>query len=174
MIKTEELSEATLLLNEVESVGIKEIRESVTSNISFNEITRVDAKFCRLSVSLDLQSVGATCIGFVRDALNKQSSFDVEQIGHTSQSTLISLNRNLSENYIDNQELQDNVKKNIDYLIEKALNTEYSSLKKIVHFHEFSKSEPFSNVKTDVAKKSFFDRIGLLIAKASDNIGLSS
>ena len=173
--KMESIQDLTRRLNEVEQTGIKQIIDGIDVETRFSTIPRQDGNQCHMSVKLKVQNVNPSCSLFVRDALENSKLFVVESIGAEGKVVSATYDNRLSENYVNNKELQGNAEKNIGYQLNKILERELSRLQDSVHNYEFKDNKgAFSKTKSTGNKSGILDRMFSKLKRASEHAGLGA
>jgi hypothetical protein len=147
-IEKNKLIELTMLLNDIESVGIEEIRNGI-GELKCNFSSFRDRYTCDVSAYVDVSKVSPDLQVFVRDAITKLNIFNLEKVGIRTQATEISFHRTMSDNYI-NPEKQNEFKDSIEKQVINALEDEYKLIKYQVKNDELiGDSDPLRKVKIE-------------------------
>lgn len=147
-IEKKKLIELTMLLNNIESVGIEEVRKSIGElKCKFSSVR--DGSECAVSAYVDVSRVSPELQVFARDAITKLKIFNLEKVGTRTQTTEISFHRNMSDNYLE-PEKQNAFKDSIEKQVVHALENECKLIKyQVKNYELIGDSDPLRKVKIE-------------------------
>jgi len=134
-----------LMLDAIESLGVDKILEKANLKMEFKAgLSGLGDRVCKVKSEITLDALPIDVSAFMVDAMRKHRLAIVKLRSEGCKTNSVQILHNLSDKYLDDEQLQKQVKNYITTLFKQSMETELSHIRdKMIG----KSSEPFSNIK---------------------------